>query len=164
LAAATYNTILLALIWIGVIMGLGSQLAIASRTMIQAILIIFGGILTQNILLLPKFLAIINDVHKLESGGDRRASHISHSQLEMGLTPSGEGQVALLATQAASKLAKLTAEQEKTKSDFDSATAKYRAQEEALRRIKDKIEELEGIWMVLNFLQVFTRLSYFNLL
>lgn len=145
----TYNTILLALIWIGVVIGLGAQISIASRTMIQAVLITFGSMLTQGLLLLPKFLVIFTDTHSLEP--DRRVSQFTPSMIELvnkqaGGTPGGSaeaGLASLLATQAAAKISKLAAELEKLRGDYDGQCAKYKTAEENLRKQREKIEDME---------------------
>jgi hypothetical protein len=150
MAAATYNTILMSLIWIGVILGIGSQLSISTRTLIQTVLIILGGMFTEGLLLVPKYLVIFTDQHSLDPD-QRRVSQFTPSMMELVTKTSGssatastsESVAAILASQAAARIAKLSGELDKMRNDYDSQCAKYKYAEENLRKSKDKIEEME---------------------
>lgn len=156
----TYNTILLAIIWIGVVVGLGSQISIASRTIIQVVLIVFGSLLIQTLLLLPKFILILGGTHSLEP--DRRVLQLNPSMMELvnvqqgSMTPRGanDGQnidpnpnspaaLVKLSFHASLKIIQLIADLEKLRSDYDSHCSRYHSAEDTLRKQREKIEDME---------------------
>lgn len=97
------------------IFAIGSQLSVALRTMIQVVLILFGSVLAQTMLLVPKFMIIFSDNLSLDP--DRRMMTQFTPGIGSGGAGGGLGNGATLvemATMQASAVAPRTVNHEST--------------------------------------------------